>query len=713
MSQFLAELEPIFAGAQAGPANRWSACNFFDKVVFAQSSVAPLYWPKGGDARVLPGLPSGEAWDGVEEFAGHLILWRDEIIKWSDLNDFSTWLPVTSTAVSLRVETLEDFIQPGPSIPTDWIHVDEDAATFVVGQFVRVDLEENDPTSATYNFYTVSAVADPVGKTASTIPVSHVFPADGETYYAFTDLYTKWPTGGRLLDDGFKTMLEVTGSSRDQIGFFTSAAVSEAVPGTGGTFHITLNENPTDLRVGDVLSLGLNSGVGLDLYEVVTVAFTLELRRLNVGTTRQALNYHFPVGTFLTFQPFVRAKNTGTVSSTIAPGSVLTVQGAVKLIPQNLTGEVAEGTTIPEGSTIASVNANEAGEAPNAGGQINGPVFAVVTLGEYGVIVKERSIQSLQYVGRASGTFFARPEVLDEGVIARYAWSRISDNRLVFWGHKEIYEYSGGLNLVPIAQQHTQEVFKEVDLSRRDEIVVYHNERDSQVWFVYPTLTSEKLKVLIYNYREKTAVIDTYSNDLNGISALGAIDWEAAPAWQDLEDTQLWSGETKKWFEYVEDGLQRYTIIAIGGTPGDPNLGEDADATIPRLLLHGRQFSRAHADNCLPSAYYAYAETQDFDFKDTAAFKYVDTLQLEMEVPQQLERPMKMWVQIGSRANLDGDIKWSTPVSVEVSGNGTVTTKVNIRASGRYHRIRFFSNAVGAQWRIAGFALIARKGGTD
>jgi hypothetical protein len=73
-----------------------------------------------------------------------------------------------------------------------------------------------------------------------------------------------------------------------------------------------------------------------------------------------------------------------------------------------------------------------------------------------------------------------------------------------------------------------------------------------------------------------------------------------------------------------------------------------------------------------------------------------------MEVPQQLERPMKMWVQIGSRANLDGDIKWSTPVSVEVSGNGTITTKVNIRASGRYHRVRFFSNAVGAQWRIAG-----------
>lgn len=712
-SQFLAELEPIFTGAQAGPANRWTACNFFDKVVFAQSSVQPQYWPKGGPARPLPGLPSAEGWDGVEEFAGHLLLWRDEVIKWSNLNDFTTWIPVSATAVSLRTDTLEDFIQTGPSVPTDWIYVDEDSATFVKGQFVRIDLNENDPTSATYNFYVVSDVASPVGKRASTIAASHSFPADGETYYAFTDIYVEWPTGGRILDDGFATRLEIVGTSRDETGFFTSAAISDPVPPVGSTFHITLAENPTSLRVGDVLSVGLSSGIGLDLYEVVTVAYTLELKRLNIGTQRQALNYRFPIGTFLTFQPFLRATNKGTVATTIAPGSVITIQGAVKLIPQNLTGEIPLGETIPAGSTIASVDANEAGEAANAGGQINGPIFAIAALGEYGVILKERSIQSLQYVGRASGTFFSRPEVLDEGPIARYAWSRISDNRLVLWGHKEIYEYSGGLNLVPIAQEHTQEVFAEMDRSRRDEIVVYHNERDAQVWFVYPVLGVETLKVLVYNYREKTVVIDTYSSALNGISAIGAIDWEVAPAWEDLSDTQLWSGETKKWYEYVDDGEKRYTVVAIGGTPGDPNLGEDATATIPRLLLYGRQFSRAHADNCLPSAYYAYAETQDFDFQDTAAFKYVDTLQLEMEVPRQLERPMKMWVQIGSRSNLDSDIKWSTPVSVEVSGNGTITTKVNIRNSGRYHRVRFFSNAVGAQWRIAGFALIARKGGTD
>lgn len=712
MSQFLAELEPLFSGAQAGPPSRWVACNFFDKVIFAQASIAPQYWPGGGLLRPLPGLPDSTAWDGVEEFAGHLVLWKGDQLKWSDINDFSTWIPVSTTAVNLRADTLDDFAQPALSVESEWVHLNEDSATFVVGQYVRVDLNDSDPTTATYNFYIVSSVASPVGKVSPTIGVAQTI-ASGATGYLFTTTYIDWPVGARLLSSDVPTELSITETSRDLTGFFTSAALSESVPDVGATFHIQVTENPSSLRAGDVLSVGLSSGVGLDLYEVVTVAFNLELRRLNIGTDKQATGFKFPSGSYLTFQPFLKAENTGTTTEVVTSGAELSIQAAVKLTPQGYTGEIPEGTTIPAGSVIASVNANEAGEAVNAGSQINGDIYSVVALGEYGVIFKERSIQSLQYVGRASGVFYARPEVLDEGLLARNSWSRIADNKLVFWGHKEIYEYSGGLNLVPIASQHTQEVFAELDQARRDEIVVYHNERDNQVWFVYPVLGSVEAKVLIYNYREKSVVVDIYSSELNGITALGAIDWEAAPAWQDLPVTLTWAAETRKWYELVEDGLKRHTIIAIGGTPGDPNLGEDEDATIPRLLIHGRRYSRAHADNCLPSEYYAFAETQDFDFEDPARFKYVDTLQLEMEVPALLQRPMKMWVQIGSRANLDSTIVWSSPASVEVSGNGTITTKVNVRSAGRYHRVRFFSNQVDAQWRIAGFALFARPGGTN
>jgi hypothetical protein len=712
MREFVAHLDEIWTGAQAGFPRRWTACNFFDKAFFAQGSIPPVYWPKGGRALPVPGLPDTTGWDGIEEFSGHLILWKGERFKWCAKNDFTLWIPVLETAVSLAVDTLEDFTHPSIGSRTDWIHIDEDSAMFTVGQFVRIDLNANDPLNASYNFYTVAEVANPVGKISLTEAFPHSFPPDGETYYAFTKLYSEWPEGGRLLDDGAATTLEVVSTSRDVSLVLSSAAQSEEVPAPNGTFHIQVLENPSSLRAGDVVSLGNTSSTGLDLYEVVTVAFNLELRRIGVGTQQQALNYKFPEGTFITFQPFIRATNTGTSAVEIAAESVITLQGALKLESTGSTGEIAVDTVIPAGSSITSLDANDAGESVNAGAQINGDIFAITAVGEYALMLKNRSIQTMQDVGRLNGTFFIRPAVLDEGLISRYAWTRVEGNRIIFWGHKEIYEYGGDLVLTPIGVSHTKEVFEEFDRSRADEIISHHNERDTEVWFVYPTLSGET-KVLIYNYREKTVVIDLYDSDLNGITAIGGIDWESAPAWQDLSTSLTWESETKKWYQYVDEGEKRYTILAIGGTAADANLGESGDDPIPRLLLHGRRFSRCAGDNCSPEAYLCKAETQDFDFGDSARWKYADTIILDMEVKERLTRPMKLWVQIGSRSNLDADIVWSAPASVEVSGNGTVQTKVNLRGSGRYHRIRFFSQAVDAQWRVAGFELIARLGGTN
>ena len=708
--EFVAYLEEIWTGAQAGFPMRWVGCNFFDKAFFAQGSIPPVYWPKGGRARPVPGLPDTSAWDGIEEFAGHLILWKGERYKWCHINDFTTWIPVGTTATSLNVETLEDFQHPNVGATTDWIHVDEDSAMFTVGQYVRIDLNDLDPLVSTHNFYTVEEVANPVGIISLSENFPHVVPGDGETYYIFTRLYNAWPEGARILDDGQGTSLQVVEASRNISPIFTSAEVSEPVPGPMGEFHIEILENPSSLRVGDVLSIGNTSDTGLDLYEVVTVAFNLKLRRLDVGTRQQALNFKFPEGTFLTFQPFVKVKNVSAVSATVTSTSTLTIQGALKLKPTGSTGEIDSGTTIPAGTTIRSLDANEAGESVNAGAQINGDIFAITALGEYAMMLKNRSIQTMQYVGRLNGVFFVRPAVLDEGLISRYAWQRIEGNRIVFWGHKEIYTYGGDLQLTPIGVSHTREVFAEFDRSRADEIVAHHHEAENEVWFVYPTLTGET-KVLIWNYRDNTIVVDKYDSDINGITALGGVDWESAPAWEDLVGT--WAQQTERWYEYVDEGEKRYTIIAIGGTDANPALGETGDDPIPRLLLHGRVFSRSAGDNCAPAAYLCKAETQDFDFEDSARWKYVDTLILNLEVTEQLERPMKLWVQIGSRANLDSDIAWSAPASVEVSGNGTYRTKVNIRAAGRYHRIRFYSQSVNAQWRIAGFELIARAGGTS
>lgn len=713
-SQFLAELEEIYTGAQAGPTNRWSACNFFDKVIFATGSVSPQYWPGGGDARPLPGLPSGIGYDGVEAIAGHIVLWKDETIKWGDLNDFTNFIPVGETAVSLRATTVNAFTQPAADhVTPDWIHLDEDLQSFVEGQFVRVDLNSDDPTAAKYSFYEVDSVAS-AGVTGTTTAFKQAVAADAEEVNIYLNAAAEFVQGSRLNVNGRTTLMEVAEDSRALTGFFTSTEQSESAPAIGGTFKIKIAENPSSLKVGDVVSVGRIPVVGLDLYEVVTVAFSLELRRLGIGTDKQATGYKFAEGTYLTFQPFVKINN-GNRPVNIPASADLSCQMAIKLKGLGLTGELPEGDIIPAGAEIQSLDRNEAGEVINAGSDINGPVFAVVSLGEYGIILKERSLQSMQYTGIDSGTFFIRSEILGEGLISRHAWTRTGDKQIAFFGHKHIYIYSGGQTLSPIALQHSKEVFKELDRSRSSEIVLYHNEQQQELWVYYPTLSNEKLKVLVWNYRFNTVVQDTYSpDDFTGITALGGIDVEIAPTWRELSDTLTWETETRRWRELVEDGEQRYTLIAVGGAEADPALGElDSEDGVPRLLLHGRKFSRAAGDNCDEEGYFAFGETQDFDFNDGAAFKYLDGIQIDVEIADtDLARPMFLNVQIGARNNLDSAVRWSSPSKVEVSGNGTIVTKVNLRAAGRFLRVRFFSENAGDVWRVAGFRLLGRKGGT-
>lgn len=723
--QFLGELEEIYTGAQGGYVNRWSAANFFDKVLFANSSVSPLYWPgtffyqspddgsSQGLARPIPGLPSSVGYDGVEAVAGHVVLWKGKTIKWSDINDFSNYIPVAVTAVSLVAETQNTFDHPAAGFETsDWIHLDETSSAFVVGQYVRLEVEPLDPTQALYLFYLVSDVASPVGVLATSIAVSQTVPAGSAGTRIFTTAHSGWSVGSRVSVDGAATLLEVTENSRDVSLTLTSSLQSDPVPAVGGTFRIRVTENPSTLKVGDVLSVGDTSTTGLDLYEVVRVAFYLELRRLGVGTQRQATNYRFPVGTYLTFQPFLGVSNSSS-AKVITSGTDLSAQLAIKLTGLGLTGEPESGTEIPANIQIASLDANEAGEVENAGSDINGDVFGIVSLGELGIVLKERSIQSMQFVGRASGTFFFRPEILNEGPISKNAWCRLGDKQIAFVGHKELYGYAGGQVLMPIATQHTQEVFKELDRSRADEIVLGNVESRQELWFVYPSLSGSDLKVMIYNYKFGSVTVDYYDKARFGsISALGEVDWELAPTWASLAETLFWEDETRKWYEMVDEGLQRYTLIGVSAAPSDPALGETADTTVPRVFLHGRKYSRTAADNCVEESYTALAETQDFDFGDPAVWKYAETLQLDLEVDEHLDRPKYLYVQLGARNSLDSDIRWSTPSKVEVSGNGQVTTKVNIRMAGRFLRVRFYSNQVGAEWRVAGFRLIARPGGT-
>ena len=710
--QFVAKLTPIFSGAQGSLTSRWTADNFIDKVLAANPSIPPVYWPGSGMARVIPGLPLDEAWDGVSVVAGHAVLWKGSVLKHSALNDFALWIPVAVTAASGRATLVGSFSQPATGTETDWVYLTGVSGSFVVGQYVRIVSNESDPALIAYDYYIVEAVALSKTSLSDTISLTQTVSA-GDTQKIFLTTDVAWPDGVRLSVDGEDAELVVVNSSRNGAQFEgATGAVSTSVPAVGGLLSLPLTDFPVGLRQGDLISIGDHADVGLDIYEVEELAQTLQVRRLGEGSEQAAEGVTYPTGTFVRFQPWVEVENDGATDVEIPDESSVSVRDALKITPQGLSGATAATLEIPAGAVVETVDANEAGEILNVGSKINGDIFHVPSLGEYGYILKERSIQSIQYVGINNGTFFIRPEVQDEGPISKSAWSFAGENSIVFWGHKEFYLYSGGQTLLPVAGEHSQQVFDELDQSRVDEIVTYHDEAGSKVWFVYPLPGTEARRVLIFNYKEQTSVIDDYDASLNGLTAIGGIDWEVAPTWESLDIGELWDSQDKRWNEFVDEGLKRQTILAIGGDEANPLLGDIPDTIVPRLLLHGRVFSRLSREDCGPGAYTCLAETPDFDAGDAATWKYVDTIQLGVHVVERLARSLYLKVQVGSRDNLDSDIRWSAPSRIDISGNANPVTKVNIRASGRYIRLRFFSDQSDARWKITFYRIIFREGGT-
>jgi hypothetical protein len=422
----------------------------------------------------------------------------------------------------------------------------------------------------------------------------------------------------------------------------------------------------------------------------------------------------YPNGFFCTFQDYVEVENTGTTPVSIRPNGTVAAFTSLVLEPLGWTGGTKVGDAIPAGAAVESVDANESGELVNVGAAVNGNICAVTTLGEFAYILKKNSIQSVQSVGFQNGTFFIRPEILTEGPVGKYSWCRSGDREICFWGSKGLYLYGGGQNLRPIALQHYLAARDEMDRGRVDEIVAYHNRRDSEVWFAYPVLSGET-KVLVYNYLEDSIVTDKYPSDLNGITALGKVDWELSPTWESLSTTELFNQAAKRWYEYVDLPERDYTIIGIGGDAGNKTLGEDPDALIPRLLLHGRVFSRASNDDCAPDAVVTLAETPDFDFGDAEAWKYVSTIYVFLVEEEDVPYGATMQVQVGAKNNLNSPVRWSEPRDLLVTRANTMLaalpTDVCATMSGRFIRLRFSSKTPGCRWSISSYHIIARMGG--
>lgn len=697
-----AEVYPGASGSTIAAATsefRWRATDFLDKVVFVQNSIAPQYHISG-DARIIPGLPVGNKYDGCECFFDHLLLWKDQTLKWSETADLTTWIPVANTISDLRLTLTNATKQPATganlienATSDPWLAVNENPAGLTVGQYVRID--DTQGGLPYYNFYLVGAVAPAAGVTGTLIATDQTIVGSATTQI-FLTTHAEWAAGQRVVVAGNTAILTVSAVDTNTLTFFTIDDSVVAISPRNGTVSVTIkiDSQNTGLQVGEYVSLGSSLTAGVDIFKItaVTTAGTgtnVTLADQWLGSNRNVLSY--PRGTYIVRQPWVKLTKSTAGNFTALASTSITERYAVQLLLQNLTGRTATNAVMLAGNVIATLNANETGETVVVGAEDNGPIWQVIAMGEYAHIFKNRSIQSIQYVGRASGTFFLRAEIKNEGLIARNSVVKLNDSRVVLLGNRELYDYQGGLTINPVCTQYTRQLFQELDRTRLSDIVLHHREQRNEIWVVYPITGGSK--VLIWNYLEDTATIDTYDPILGMITSATLVDWINDPTWLSLAETLTWENvdPTLTWDSFIGSGSERASVFAT--SPGE-------------LWVHGNVYSR----NGL--AYTCFAETMDYDFGDESAFKYVDSVQVGLQVKAPEEKARYMYVQVGYRNNLDAAITWTALQQLKVNGDGQAMTKVNPGGAGRYLRVRFISTDAGVQWRVASYNFCVRAGGT-
>ena len=770
-----------FGTAIARTARRFVACNYLDKVIVTHPDVAAVTWDAiSSTTNPLPGLPVGDTYRGINAFQGLLCVWKGDVFKWSDVNDFTTWIPVGTTAGSFVFTLTQPFTLPAVGVASALIHVDKNPTGLIVGQFARID---SDPT---YTFFKVASVLPATGVNTTISGFSQTIPPLA-TQPLFLQEFNAYQAGAQLYVDTQPTLpLQVAEDSVQTAAVSLLLASGFARPAVGGSVIVSVTTTPT-ASPGSYVSIGRTTTPGQDIYivnNVDTVNLKMTLIRQGVGSS--GATYHY-AGENVVDQQYVTVQNLSASTSVVSYfNAQLNEVFGFTLTSQNLTGASTPGTVYPVGQQIFTVDANAAGEVANTGALINGPILHFDTLGDYGYLFKRRSIQSVQYVGSGQGTFFIRPEITDEGLIGDYAFVKVGNDQMYLWGNRGIYKFTGWNQLVPVAQQHYKQLASELNESLANQIVGYHNEKDYEVWFIYPRIDQtgvQSLRIFIYNYLENSVTIDDYPSSFVSLTAAARIEVNQDLSWANtlgtwaapisFSTTTAWSDEAADTSPVLGilatqsnsppsvptmtplDAMQRFAAAHPVGVPTftdpllflnyfqyywqqngnwpalTPSNSSPADRQIANAFgyvtgtgIPGYFLGTATSNQPGLEVYDNFAtsrnndpvlcqyESVDYDGGDPLAFKYADTQWFSIQVKSRRSVAMPLLVYIGSKANYDDNIVWQPPIVLMVSGNKNYVTKTNVKASGRFFRVRLQAATPGMIFRISQIRILGRMGAT-
>ena len=275
------------------------------------------------------------------------------------------------------------------------------------------------------------------------------------------------------------------------------------------------------------------------------------------------------------------------------------------------------------------------------------------------LVFTDSHLYSFQYTGTTD--VFSLQELADNiSIISPRACA--SANNVTYWmGHDKFYAYSGRVETLPCTLRTF--LFQDVDYSQADKIVSGTNEGFNEVWWFYPSASSNtNNRYIIYNYLEK---IWYYGN---------------------IERTAWLDSPSREYPQAIQ---------------------YDSTTQIGYLLNHENGIN----DDTLPME--AYIQSSDFDLDDGE--KFILTRRMIPDVNFTASTSATPTVNFAIRPrNFPGSSFEVDPFdsqSVVQSSIGVYTDQVFIRARARQMAIKVSSNALGVQWQLGSPRLDGRADG--
>jgi hypothetical protein len=345
-------------------------------------------------------------------------------------------------------------------------------------------------------------------------------------------------------------------------------------------------------------------------------------------------------------------------------------------------------------------------------------VRAVATRQEV-LVFTEGTLSSLQYLGTTD--VFGIQELADSISILSPRGVAVVNNVTYWMGHDKFYAYSGRVETLPCTLRN--HIFQNLNYSQADQIVCGTNEGWNEIWWFYPTATSNVNDAyIVYNHLEKiwyygsihrTAWIDSslrdYPQGINPTVFTGSI------LGQTLTVTGITIGKIEVGTLLTGNGIATGTLVTAFGT-GTGGIGTYTINIAQNIIespitSNGLAYDheRGLNDNELPMQ--SYIASSDFDLVDGDQFILTKRIIPDISFAGSTATTPEVTMYVKPR-NFPGNNYTNTESGPVIETSIDVyTDQIFMRARARQMAIEIESTELNVQWQLGSPRLDGRPDG--